>query len=709
MKKVLVFLVLVLALGFGAAFADGLIIVHPPHHPHPRPFPRPRPLTVKYHRVEVKIDNGIATTSIDQVFKNEYDVDLEGTYMFPLPEESAITEFSMYVDGKKVSGKILDKNEARRVYEDIVRSMRDPGLLEYVGRNMFQARVYPIPKKGEKRIQLVYKQTLKYDAGAYKYVYPLDTEKYSPKPLEEVTISAKIKSKVPIKNVYSPSHKIDTKVKRYSASCGYEANNVKPDKNFVLYYSVSEKDVGLNLLSYKKRGEDGYFMLLLSPGELSGRSISKDIIFVLDTSGSMQGKKIDQAKEALKFCINKLDKGDRFNVITFASDIDTYKDGLIDVNRRNLSNAISFVNKIDASGGTNINEALLAAFKMFRRSHRPRMLVFLTDGKPTVGETKMKDILKNLKSANRTDARIFVFGVGNDVNTHLLDKMAEEHRGIPEYVKPEEDIEVTVSSFYRKISEPILSDIEISFGRIRTKDIQPKILPDIFKGTQLVLLGRYESSGSTAVTLTGYVNGKKKRFVYDAQFLKNDSDDDFIPRLWATRKIGYLMSEIRLNGEKKELIDEIIKLSKEHGIMTPYTSFLILEKEEDYDRWGLSPAAAPKMRAAGKKYMADMSSVSGAGSVSRAQDIQSLKQSQVAAEPVSKSIKHIGDKTFYLKDGVWIDSKYKEGSKTREVKYLSKEYFDLVSKKPKLGKYFGVGEKVIVVFEGKVYQVKGGK
>jgi Ca-activated chloride channel family protein len=648
----------------------------------------------------------VATTSIDQVFKNDYDVDLEGTYMFPLPEEAAITDFSMYVDGKKVSGKILDKDKARQVYEDIVRQMKDPGLLEYVGRNMFKARVYPIPKRGEKRVQLVYKQTLKYDSGVYKYVYPLDTEKYSPKPLEEVTISAKIKSKAPIKSLYSPSHKLDTKIEDYSASCGYEARNVKPDKNFVLYYSVSEKDVGLNLLSYKKRGEDGYFMLLLSPGQLKGKTINKDIIFVLDTSGSMSGEKIKQAKEALRFCINKLDKRDRFNVIGFATDIDNYKDSLVPASRRNTKGALKFIDKLEARGGTNINDALLSSLKMFSDSRRPRMLVFLTDGEPTVGETDIKEIIENLDDANKAKARIFVFGVGSDVNSHLLDKMSEVHRGVSEYVEPHEDIEVNVSSFFRKISEPILSDINLNFGKIKTADLQPRIMPDIFRGTQLVLLGRYEGDGSTAITLTGYVNGKKKKFVYDAKFLKSDTENDFIPRLWATRKIGYLMSEIRLSGEKKELIDEIIKLSKEHGIMTPYTSFLILEKESDYRRWGFSESAAPMMKAAGSKYKADMESLSGMGAVSRAKDIITLKQSEVAEEPEMESVKHVGDKTFYRQNGMWVDAEYEEGAKTQKIKYLSNKYFDLLKKRPKIGKYLSIAENVIVVFEGKIYQIK---
>jgi len=226
--------------GLNTALTDGVLFIEHPAAPERVPVP----LSVKYHRVSIEIDNGIATTSIDQVFINNYGMDLEGTYLFPLPEEAAIMDFVLYIDGRRVSGEMLDRNKARKIYEDIVRRMKDPGLLEYIGRNLFRARVYPIPGHGERRIELVYSQTLGYDAGLYTYVYPLDTERFSPEPLEEVTISAKVKSPVPIKSIYSPSHDIDIKLERSYASIGYEAKEVKPDKDFILYYTVSEEDVG---------------------------------------------------------------------------------------------------------------------------------------------------------------------------------------------------------------------------------------------------------------------------------------------------------------------------------------------------------------------------------------------------------------------------------------------------------------------------------
>lgn len=701
MKKVILGFLLLLVSGF--AYADGLIIVDPPlHHPI---IKRPMPLSVEYHRVSVNIEHNVATTTIDQVFINEYDVDLEGTYIFPLPEEASITEFSMYIDGKKVSGKILGKDKARKIYEDIVRQMKDPGLLEYVGRNMFKARVYPIPRRGKKRMKLVYKQVLKYDAGAYKYVYPLDTEKYSPKPLEDASIAVQIKSSIPLKSVYSPSHKIDLDLDEYRALCGWEEKNVKPDKNFVLYYTVSEEDVGLSLQTYRERGEDGYFLMLLSPGNIKKKAIAKDIVFVLDTSGSMSGKKIVQAREALKYCLEQLNEGDRFNVVSFSSTIKTFKDEFMKTSNRKVDEAIEFVEDFSASGGTNINEALETALKMFKYSRRPQIVVFLTDGEPTEGVTDMKKIVANSKKANKRKARMFVFGVGHNVNTHLLDKLGEVHRGVSDYVDPDEDIEVKVSAFYRKISSPVLSNISLDYGGIKVYDLQPKTLPDIFSGQQLVVLGRYKGDGEKKITLSGYVNGKKKNFTYEGRFERRSKANDFIPRLWATRKIGYLTSQIRLNGEKKELVDEIIRLSKKYGIMTQYTSYLILEKEDDYERYGISAAQAPKVRASGSQYAMDMGSLSGAGAVKSAKSISRMKQMEQAAEPVLDTVKHVGKKVFYLRDKAWTDSIYKKGMKLKKIKYMSKEYFELVKKNGEVSKYLSVGKNLIVVIKETAYQI----
>ncbi|MBC8446514.1 MAG: trypsin, partial [Chloroflexi bacterium] len=282
----------------GISYADGIIIPEPPPH---IPITEVRNLTIKYHRVRVTIENQVATTRIDQVFVNEAPYQVEGTYIFPLPEEAAISEFSMWVDGEKLEGQVLDKDQARRIYEDIVRRRKDPALLEYVGRNAFQAQIFPIPSHGERRVELEYSQVLSMEGGLVKYVYPLNTERFSARPLEEVTISVEIHSNEPIKAIYSASHQVAVDRRGdYNATVGYEEYDVLPDRDFELYYTISDEDFGLNLLSYREPGEDGFFLLLVAPKvEVEEREVAEqDVILVLDTSGSMRGEKLDQAKGA---------------------------------------------------------------------------------------------------------------------------------------------------------------------------------------------------------------------------------------------------------------------------------------------------------------------------------------------------------------------------------------------------------------------------
>ena len=677
--------------------ADGVMIAT---HPESRIT---TPLSVIYHRVHVDIQDGTAVTKIDQAFRNDLHTDLEAEYIFPIPEHAAIGEFALYVNGKKIGGEVLDRDRARQIYERIVREMKDPALLEYVGRNMFRARVYPVPAKGQTRIELQYSEAVPYDAGIYAYRYPLDTERFSPAPLEEVTITVELYSSVPVKSVYSPSHDIDVSMKPRGASLGYEAKDLHPDKDFLLYFTVAEEDLGVNLLTFREYDEQGYFMMMLSPGDLEAERQSKDVLFVFDTSGSMSGNKIEQARHALRHCIDSLDTDDRFGIVQFATRETLFRRELVYARKDTVSRAHEFIDRMRARGGTNINDALATAIRMLDNSERPCMIVFLTDGEPTVGVTDLQDILQNLSMANDARARIFVFGVGYDVNTHLLDRIAEEHRGVSEYVSPGRNIEVQVSSFFRKVSEPILSDTVLDFGRIEVSDIYPLSLPDIYRGTQLIVLGRYSGRGDALLKLSGTVNGRTVSFDYEAHFEAESKEHDFIPRLWAMRKIGYLMSEIRLKGEKQELIDEIVALSKEYGVMTPYTSYLVLEHDEDYGEWGIEPSE--EVRAGGMGFKRAMESEKGEAAVMSSRDIDDLKVKSVAASPELHTIRHVGHKTFYLRDGYWIDSEYDVSMKTREISYLSKSYFKLLEKHPDLGKYFAISANVVVVFESTCYRV----
>jgi len=692
MREKSLLLILILLVNVNIAFADGIII------PKPRPEEPPLPpLAIKYHHVSIEINNQVAKTSIDQVFINEHHRDIEGTYIFPLLEEASISEFAMFSDGKKIVGEILDKDKAKEIYEDIVRQRKDPALLEYIARNMFKASVYPIPAHGEKRIQLTYSQILKLDSGICHYLYPLDTEKFSPRRLDSVVITVKITSKIPIKNVYSSTHEIKiTKKDDYSAWVSYEENNVKPDKNFELYYTISEENIGLSLLTHKEKPDDGFFMVLVSPKQEIKEAIKKDVAFVVDTSGSMAGEKINQVKESLKFCINSLHKEDRFNLITFSTEIEKFKPNLVDYTPETKDEALKFIDNLQARGGTNINDALLSALALASTSTTPYMLVFLTDGLPTVGEQDIKKIVHNVNEANKQKSRIFVFGVGDDVNTHLLDKISSLNKGISEYVRPNENLEVKVSNFYTKINYPVLADLKLDFGKISVREIYPKVLPDLFQGSQLIILGRYTTTGTTMIDLTGHSEKEKYVYHYEGVFPVENLANDFLPRLWATRKIGYLLDEIRLYGESKELIDEIKALSKKYGIITPYTSFLVLEDERVSERL---------LQESKADFMMMKSMVVGRQAVEGAKKLGSLKEEEVSLTPPIEIIKYVGKKTFYLRNEVWVDSEYKEGLETYKLEYGSEEYFKILASKPQLGKFFALGKRIIVKFEDKWYEV----
>jgi Ca-activated chloride channel family protein len=674
-----------------ALFADGFII------PRPRRGERIPPLTVKYHRVKVEIINQVAKTSIDQVFINNHGRDIEGDFIFPLPEGAAISEFAMYIGDEKVEGRILDRNEARRIYEDIVRRLKDPALLEYVGRNIFRARVYPIPAHGEKRIRLSYSEILKAEANLVRYVYPLDTERFSLHPIKEVAVSVSIQSKMALSNIYSPSHKVSIrKVAEGEARVSFEGENIKPEKDFVLYYSFSEDDIGLSFVNFED-SEENYFMFLASPPYVSKKEkiINKNLIFVVDSSGSMSGKKISQAKDAVRFIINHLDEKDRFSLIDFDDGVSVLSSEIVQASKENRDRALRFVDEIEDSGGTNINDALLQALTMIQSGNRPNYILFLTDGLPTVGVTNVAEILKNIKKANEFRSRVFVFGVGYDVNTELLDRLSSENRGTSIYVDENENLEVAISNYYEKISSPLLSDLNVAFKGIKVKDEYPRVMPDLFKGSQLILVGKYEGAGPVEVTLTGEVKGKEKKFVLRDQELARNAAYNFLPRLWATRRIGYLLEEIRLHGENKELVEEVKKLGLQYGIVTPYTSYLVTEKERQ-----TLDAAAPEAEEAlfaGKK--------TGEGAIKIARVSQKLKEEFQAVQVVSQKIRYKRDKTFYLKDEYWVDSLYEEGSPVEEILFGSEKYFRLLSEEPEIAKYLSVAPNIIIRHKGVNYKI----
>jgi Ca-activated chloride channel family protein len=334
---------------------------------------------------------------------------------------------------------------------------------------------------------------------------------------------------------------------------------------------------------------------------------------------------------------------------------------------------------------------------------RPSIVIFMTDGLATEGVVETDRILDNVDDAAPESARLFTFGVGDDVNTILLDRMARDHRGASAYVRPGQSIDEEVSSFYAKVSTPLLSDLDIDYGRVRVEDTYPYPLPDLFAGTQIIMVGRYRRGGDTTVTLRGVVNGREHTFEYGDVRFRDSGGEAFIPRLWATRKVGYLLNQVRLHGESRELVEEIVELSVRYGIMTPYTSFLVNEDEQVFSEEGRSRTVEKEM-----VIMATPAAPSGQAAVDEAEKKMELERSDRATGTSSEAVKVVRDKAFLLREGMWIDTTYDmERMKPIKVGFMSDDYFALIGAHPEWGAYLSIGERVLVVLGGKAYQVVG--
>src|SRR5258707_2276763 len=420
------------------------------------------------------------------------------------------------------------------------------------------------------------------DNGLINYTYPLKTDYAGSVAIQDVAVSVSVSSKDPISSVYSPNPLvIISRTDDRNFKAGFETSGYRADEDFSLYYGVASSAVSANLLTYRaSASEDGYYMLMITPPTTvdASKIIPKDVIVVLDQSGSMQGAKWQQARAAVSYVLKNLNAQDRFNAIVFSTGTRLYAKSLQPV--AEAPKDIEWVNGLDALGGTEINAALTNAISMMDPEPQT-VLLFLTDGLPTEGITDVKQILSNVSKAAAPNLRIFSFGVGNDVDTFLLDSLSSTYHGVSVYVRPNEDIEQKVSSLYNKITSPVLTNVKLDYGSMNASDIYPADpLPDLFAGSQLVVVGRYRDQGTATVTLTGLFNGQMQTYTYkDLAFPANAGGQPFIPRLWATRKIGALLNTIRLNGETPELVDAVVRLSTRYGIITPYTSYLIQEKD----------------------------------------------------------------------------------------------------------------------------------
>lgn len=608
---------------------------------------------IKELEVNAKLHDQAATVQMTQSFVNTGSRTMEVAFVFPLPPDAAIDRLTLMVDGKELPGKLLNKDEARRRYEEIVRKNQDPALLEWLGGGMFQTSVFPVPPGAERKVMIRYTQLCRQDQGVTDFAFPLATAKYSTHPVEKVTVNVTIESGEEIKSVYSPTHNVELKREKRRATVSYVAKNDVPSSDFRLMFDVGRGKVSARVLSYRSNSkDDGFFLLLANPQieEADTEKAAKTVVFVVDRSGSMSGEKIDQAKNALKFVLSRLREGDLFNIIAYDDQVESFRPELQRFNDENKAKALGFVESIYAGGSTNIDGALTQALKQLKDSDRPNYVLFLTDGLPTAGETSETKIVANAKEHNEVRARIIAFGVGYDVNSRMLDKLVRSNFGQSEYVRPNQDIEEHVARLFRKMEAPVLTEVKLAFTRDTDSDeavvnrTYPRQTFDLFAGEQLVVVGRYRKSGSAKVRVEGKVGKETEKFSFPADLAGSGSDGSmsFIEKLWATRRIGEIIDEIDLKGKNSELVQELVHLSTRHGILTPYTSFLADETTRLNDVTSNFEAASRQLEQlsanptgeSGVSQRAAKSALQNAGNVARPSYAPTAADVAAAASPV---------------------------------------------------------------------------
>jgi Ca-activated chloride channel family protein len=728
-------LLLILSLNL-SLFAQHIIIPEPPM---PRPQPGLFELELKQLSAEVSVENGAAVTRLEQVFFNPTRHQLQGYFMMPVPKDVAVSSFSMWVNGKEMKGELLDAEKAKKIYEDIVRKHLDPALLEYQGQGLLRLKVFPIQPQSEQRIVLEYQHTLGEMAGLRHYRLPLPRS--SEKPLPQLVLKADIRSGQSLKSVFCPTHDMEVKRdKDTEARLVYEGEQVQISSDWEFFFQEDIEELAAGLLTHPTDTEGGFFMLNLSPGLAeSAPLVEKDVVFILDASGSMSGEKIEQARRTLAFCVNQLGEGDRYNIVRFSTEARPLFPQLQPADAAAQKATDAFLDDLDAIGGTNVEEAFQVGFAQQEPdSRRPFFVIFLTDGKPTIGERDQDKLLQQINLENKQSVRVFTVGIGTEVNTRLLDELTYRTGGYRTYVLPEEDIEVKVSDFYQKLAHPVLSNLSwnLEGEDIKWMEVYPKQLPDLFRGQTLTVFGQYQGVGEAELVVNGYLNEEKKTFRFPIAISAESESYNFIPALWATRAVGYLLEQIRLHGESEEVVAEIVRLAKEYGIITPYTSYLILEDEElligqgrlENDRSLLRQRINRTTLEQNKQIYSDaMEEEYGEAPVRASDDIQKLNQSSnlgAAKQSLERldmpldldqqdqlygNIRQVNGRAFYQNQSKWMDGRLanlsgKENPR-QQITFNSKAYFELLDNYPELGPILALGQEVEFVWQGAVYEI----
>lgn len=689
--------------------------------------------------VRVHVEGRVASIEVSEWFTNRGARLAEGEYLYPLPGEAVFQGFSLYQGETELRGEIMDADAARSIYEEIVRRRADPALIELAGEGLIRARVFPIQPGETRQVKLRYTQVLERAGDALQLSYAggvrgaQSLANGTPQVAQddvETRFEIVVDDCDGFLDPFSPTHALD--VRRMGERMVVSVDGEVVGRMAVFLPLVTE-GVSMSVATHRPFGDDGYFMLTLSPGQVRGEVQPRDVTVVMDVSGSMSGEKIEQARAALHQLLGSLSGEDRFRLLSFSSRVRAEDDSWAHARGRRLSDARDWVDRLEADGGTNIEAALQEAFRLESPRGRLPVVLFLTDGLPSVGLESPQE-LAEIAETRADRARVFAFGVGHDVNTQLLDRLGEAGRGDTDYVQPGENVERALSLLAAKIQHPVLTDLHLEGGPVDLDEVYPVRIPDVFAGEELVLFGRYTGDGQSQMTVRGERAGRPLDFSTELRFPEASDANEYIPRLWASRKLGHLERQVWTEGLTEELAAEIREVALRYGLPSRYTSYLVQEPE--LVAMPVDNAVGP-VRRLGNTITTLGQSIVGGGSGAARQDaaapttgataveaaeaararratasVAALeKADEEAAADLMENLGNgvarmtVGGRVFEERDGVWVDGAHLEDAPTLRIARFSRAWFDVVGALPEVERLLREYESVVVAGEGISLQI----